>query len=72
MPLSKPIVGVDGRKMVEILIPKDTNIIISILASNRDPGIWGPDSYEWKPERWLSPLPDTVAEAHIPGIYSNL
>ncbi|KAI0039847.1 hypothetical protein FA95DRAFT_1503644, partial [Auriscalpium vulgare] len=33
--------------------------------------IWGPDAEEWKPERWLAPLPKTVEEARIPGIYSN-
>ncbi|KAH9950796.1 hypothetical protein B0H21DRAFT_681895, partial [Amylocystis lapponica] len=27
---------------------------------------------EWKPERWLSPLPSTVTEARVPGVYSNL
>ncbi|GLB40486.1 putative cytochrome P450 [Lyophyllum shimeji] len=30
------------------------------------------DAAEWKPERWLSPLPQAVQDAHIPGIYSNL
>ncbi|KAJ2929646.1 hypothetical protein H1R20_g7436, partial [Candolleomyces eurysporus] len=34
--------------------------------------IWGPDASEWKPERWLSPLPDRVAEARVPGIYSHM
>lgn len=72
MPLSTPIRGVDGREVNEILVPKNTNIIISILSANRNPAIWGPDSLEWKPERWLSPLPDTVTGARIPGVYSNL
>ena len=58
--------------MNEIPIPKNTNIIISIYAANRNLEIWGPDSYEWKPERWLNPLPETVTSARIPGIYSNL
>lgn len=72
MPLSEPIRGLDGREISEITVPNNTNVIVSILGSNRNPAIWGPDSYEWKPERWLSPLPDTVTNAHIPGIYSNL
>jgi len=58
--------------MNEIPIPKNTNVIISIYASNCNPEIWGPDSYEWNPERWLNPLPESVTDARIPGIYSHL
>lgn len=72
MPLSTPITGVDGREMRQIVVPKDTTIIISILNCNCDPALWGPDSYDWKPERWLSPLPDTLTDVPIPGIYSHL
>ncbi|TBU52591.1 hypothetical protein BD310DRAFT_831896 [Dichomitus squalens] len=32
----------------------------------------GDDAYEWKPERWLGPLPETVERAAIPGVYSHL
>ena len=72
LPLFRPITGVDGREIREIVVPKDTTIIIGIINYNRDPALWGPDSYEWKPERWLSPLPDTVMKAPAPGIYSHL
>ncbi|PPQ67522.1 hypothetical protein CVT25_006063 [Psilocybe cyanescens] len=72
LPLSSPIRGIDGKEITEIPIPNNTNIIIGIMASNRNPELWGPDSYEWKPERWLKPLPDTLISAHLPGIYSNL
>jgi cytochrome P450 len=58
--------------MTEVPIPKNTNVMVGILAANRNPEIWGPDSYEWKPERWLSPPPKSLTEAQIPGIYSNL
>jgi cytochrome P450 len=58
--------------MNEILIPNNTNVMISIYAANRNPEIWGPDSYDWKPERWLNPLPEAVTGARIPGVYSNL
>ena len=47
-------------------------IIIPILALNRDKKLWGEDAHEWKPDRFLSPLPRTVEEAHIPGVYSNM
>ena len=72
LPFSKPIKGLDGQEITEVLVPNNTNIIIGIFASNRNPEIWGPDSYDWKPERWLNPLPNSVYAAHIPGVYSNL
>ena len=72
MPLSNPIKGNDGTFMNEIPVPKGTIVTVGILASNCNEEIWGPDAHEWKPERWLQPLPQTVTDAHIPGIYSNL
>jgi len=72
LPLSTPIKGLDGQEISEVPIPNNTNIIVGILAANRNPEIWGPDSEEWKPERWLTRLPESVSAAHIPGIYSNL
>ena len=72
MPLSRPIRGNDGTMMSEIALPKDTVVVIGILGCNRTPSIWGPDADEWKPDRWLNPLPDSVTDARIPGIYSNL
>ncbi|KAF6762657.1 cytochrome P450 [Ephemerocybe angulata] len=72
LPLSTPITGVNGEEMSEIFLPKDSKIFISIQASNTDPTTWGSDSYEWKPERWLSPIPEAVQESRIPGVYSNL
>ena len=72
MPLSTPIRGNDGTTMNEIPVPKGTGIIIGILACNRNAEIWGPDAAEWKPERWLKPLPEAVTNAHVPGVYSHL
>lgn len=54
------------------MVPKDTKIFISIMNSNRDPLLWGPDAEEWKPERWLAPLPQALVDAHVPGIYAHL
>ena len=72
LPLSKPVKCTDGRQRSEIFMAKGTNIIVSAFGANCNPGLWGADSYEWKPERWLSPLPEAVVEAHMPGIYSHL
>lgn len=39
---------------------------------NRSAKLWGPDALEWKPERWMGELPESVLSARLPGIYSNL
>lgn len=72
LPLSTPIRGNDGSTISEIVIPKDTSIIIGIREVNTSTEIWGTDAAQWKPERWLSPLPETVTNARVPGIYSNM
>ncbi|PPQ74553.1 hypothetical protein CVT24_004347 [Panaeolus cyanescens] len=72
LPLSQPIIGVDGREISEIFVPKGTTVMCGLMASNRNTDIWGPDADEWKPERWLEGLPDSVSDAHLPGIYSHL
>jgi len=72
LPLSKPVKGVDGRERAEVFVPKGTNVIVSAFGANCNPELWGPDAYEWKPERWLSTVPESVIEAHMPGVYSHL
>ncbi|KAL4242915.1 cytochrome P450 family protein [Abortiporus biennis] len=72
LPLSEPIVGVDGQLMKEIPIPKGTQLVIGIVSCNRNKALWGEDALEWKPERWLSPLTKELSDARIPGVYSNL
>ena len=56
----------------EIPLPKDTTILVGVMSSNTYKALWGGDAYEWKPERWLAPLPGEVGKANIPGIYANL
>ncbi|EGO03006.1 hypothetical protein SERLA73DRAFT_84927 [Serpula lacrymans var. lacrymans S7.3] len=72
LPFSAPVRGADGKAIHEILIPNNTNVLVSILSSNRNPELWGEDALEWKPERWLSPLPQKLMEAQIPGVYSHM
>ncbi|KAI0687587.1 cytochrome P450 [Earliella scabrosa] len=72
LPLSRPIRGLDGSMIHEIAVPKGTAIAVGIFSANRNKAIWGEDATEWKPERWLSSLPNTVTDAKIPGVYSNL
>lgn len=72
LPVATPIKALDGHEINEIFIPKGQEIFISLFDCNRDPEIWGPDAEEWNPNRWLSPLPLSVTESRVPGIYSNL
>ena len=72
LPLGTPIRGLDGTEMHEIPIPKGTKVVVNIAACNNDPDIWGIDSHEWKPERWIQTLPESVASARIPGVFSHL
>ncbi|TBU29266.1 cytochrome P450 [Dichomitus squalens] len=72
LPLSAPIRGKDGALLREVLVPKGTRIVVNLQASNVNEAYWGEDAYEWRPERWLEPLPEALEEARIPGIYSHL
>ncbi|KXN81939.1 Cytochrome P450 3A6 [Leucoagaricus sp. SymC.cos] len=72
LPLSKPIKTTTGTETAELVIPNNTTILLSVLGANTNPEMWGEDAYEWKPERWLDPLPEKVGDAHMPGIYSHL
>lgn len=72
LPLAFPITGVDGHPRDHINVRKGDRLYLSLLGCNRDPAIWGPDAYEWKPERWLAPLPSSLLDAKIPGLYSHM
>ena len=72
LPLSQPVRGRDGSLISEIPIPKDTTVFVGVMASNTNKALWGEDAYEWRPERWLEPLPEPLLDAKIPGVYSNL
>ncbi|KAM5545440.1 hypothetical protein V8D89_000478 [Ganoderma adspersum] len=72
LPLLTPVRGRDGTMITELVIPKGTVMIMNYQGSNTAAELWGDDAQEWKPERWLSPLPKALEEARIPGVYSNL
>jgi len=71
LPLMNPILDVHGKPVTELFVPKGTIVYVNIPGVNRDKDIWGSDALEWKPERWLAPLPASVGEARIPGVYLN-
>ncbi len=61
----------DGRPLHELVVPAGTTVWLNIFGVNRDPTIWGSDASQWKPERWLEPLPDSVVEAHVPSVFAH-
>jgi cytochrome P450 len=70
IPLSKPFVDRNGVKHESLRITKGTTFFIPIIAMNRNEELWGPDAREFKPERWLSPLPEQTAD--IPNVWGNV
>lgn len=72
IPLSQPIRGRDGQEISELAVPRGTMAVMHYQASNADKSLWGEDAAEWKPERWLSPLPAELEDARIPGVYAHL
>ncbi|KAM5537048.1 hypothetical protein V8D89_009194 [Ganoderma adspersum] len=71
LPLSEPIRLRDGTMFNAVHLPKGMEIIPDVGAANCDTTLWGPDAHEWRPERWLEPLPRALEEAHVPGVYSH-
>ncbi|KAK7677641.1 hypothetical protein QCA50_019332 [Cerrena zonata] len=69
LPLSEPI-AYDGTAMSKVPIPAGTMLVLGLGSTNRCKDIWD-DALEFKPEWWLSPLPPTVVESRIPGVYSH-
>ena len=73
LPLLWPIKSADGGSEIkEIFVPKGTDVVIAIMGANKSKIIWGEDAEEWKPSRWLSPLPESIQKAHLPGVYSQM
>ena len=55
-----------------LVVPADTVIIGHFQAINVSQQLWGEDAAEWKPDRWLAPLPAVLEETRIPGVYAHL
>ncbi|KAI0306242.1 cytochrome P450 [Multifurca ochricompacta] len=69
IPLAFPITTKSGEQITSIPIKKGTPIDISTAAYNRLPEVWGEDSNEWNPERFLDP--NRVRQSNI-GLFGNL
>ncbi|KAI0052745.1 cytochrome P450 [Auriscalpium vulgare] len=71
VPLSRPVCGVNKTQIDRLTVKAGTLVVVGAASVNRDPEIWGSDADQWIPERWLRPLPASVADASLPGVYAN-
>jgi len=69
LPLSKPIKDIHGIAITEVPVTKGTFVFLGLYSYNRSKDVWGEDASEWKPERWLQPLPKQTS---CGGAFSNL
>ncbi|KAJ6535604.1 cytochrome P450 [Mycena capillaripes] len=70
LPLSTPLVGVDGKEITSIAVPKGTTVYIAIAAANHNRLVWGEDALEFKPERWQNGKA-SVHAAKMGGVWGN-
>ncbi|KZO93792.1 cytochrome P450 [Calocera viscosa TUFC12733] len=62
IPLSAPILTRDGQIVPSIHLPAGAELTIPIEPMNRSTLIWGADAEDFRPERWLAPLPEGAQE----------
>jgi len=62
----------NGTKTIKV--KEGDGIFIPIVSLNRLKEVWGEDAGEFKPERWLNPMPPKLKEKQkqVPGVYSDL
>ena len=72
LPLAHSVSSTSGEEINAIPLRRNTNVIIAIEAANRRPDVWGPDASDWRPERWLERLPQSVVDARLPCVYQGM
>ncbi|KAF8231137.1 cytochrome P450 [Tricholoma matsutake] len=70
IPLQHPIKSKTGHTLTEVIIPKGAIAFIGISVVNRSKSIWGSNTREWIPERWLTSSP--VTKTRLPGAFSSM
>jgi hypothetical protein len=72
IPLATPLALTNGDVLEQLPVRENQTVLIAVAGLNRSPALWGADAAEWRPERWLADLPESVLCARVPGVYSNL
>jgi len=71
--LGTPVKSADGKRYIhELLLKKNTNVVVGIATANRDQAVWGDDAGMWKPERWINHCVDDLVKERLPGVYSGM
>ncbi|KAF9078764.1 cytochrome P450 [Rhodocollybia butyracea] len=70
IPLAQPVISTSGEMLKKIPVIKGQRVHISIAAYNRSPSIWGSDSDQWNPSRFLR-LESTKQQSSI-GVFGNV
>ncbi|CCM04145.1 uncharacterized protein FIBRA_06307 [Fibroporia radiculosa] len=70
IPLAHPVVDERGQVHDVVRIQEGQTIVIPIANINTSKDLWGEDALEFKPERWLENIPETIQQ--VPGAWANL
>ena len=65
LPLAHPLQLTDGRTVAQLAVRTGQPVLLSLLAFNRDPAIWGADADVFRPARWFGDVPRVKS----PGVY---
>ncbi|KAL0419364.1 UNVERIFIED_CONTAM: cytochrome [Sesamum radiatum] len=57
--------GLQGHEIGNIDVPKGMNVWTYVLTSHTDPEIWGPDAYEFNPERFANGITGACKFPHL-------
>lgn len=69
VPLSKPVIGRDGKTMENIRVSAGTEFVVPINEINRSTDVWGPDADKFNPDRFDD---KTYPLTNVPGVWGNL
>ncbi|CED83940.1 astaxanthin synthase [Phaffia rhodozyma] len=66
IPLAEPVIGRDGSVINEVRITKGTMVMLPLFNINRSKFIYGEDAEEFRPERWLEDVTDSLNSIEAP------